>query len=74
VVTLQRSVRDVHSSPRRLAGLAALPGEGAGRVKEGFCTELSSLNISKQLMVRGKWAFFSVVLFVRSPGAYVAES
>lgn len=53
VVTLQWSVRDVRSCPRRLAGLAALPGEGVGRVKEGFCTELSSLNSSKQLMVRG---------------------
>lgn len=36
VVTLQRSVRDVRSSSHGLAGLAALPEEGTGRVKEGF--------------------------------------
>lgn len=54
VVALPWSVRDARSSPR---SLAALPGQGTGGVKEGFCTQLSSLSSSKQLMVRAKWAF-----------------
>lgn len=47
--------------------LQAAPGRGANGGKEGFCMELSSPNNSKQLIVKGIWAFLEGLLFLQSP-------